>query len=57
MAVALKIIEEKNREKQLRLLKAETTEAENKVDLEFPYDDLAALYEYTMKELKIDNPF
>ncbi|MGB4503530.1 MAG: hypothetical protein WBI44_01370 [Syntrophaceticus sp.] len=30
---------------------------EQKVHLEFPYDDLELLYEYTLKEMGIKNPF
>jgi hypothetical protein len=39
-------------------VKAEQPAAESKkVHLEFPYDDLELLYEYTLKELGITDPF
>lgn len=33
------------------------TDNNKKVKLEFPYDDLELLYEYTLKEMGIKNPF
>ncbi|HBI27159.1 MAG TPA: hypothetical protein DDY25_05475, partial [Peptococcaceae bacterium] len=38
-------------------LKIVKNEEQQKVHLEFPYDDLELLYEYTLKELGIKDPF
>ncbi len=32
-------------------------QAEEKIELEFPYDDLDFFYKYVLKELGIQNPF
>jgi len=48
----------RGKNKKLSLVKAEQPAAESKkVHLEFPYDDLELLYEYTLKELGITDPF
>ncbi len=36
---------------------AKETKDNNKVHLEFPYDDLELLYQYTLKKMGINNPF
>lgn len=38
-------------------LKIVKNEEQQKVHLEFPYDDLELLYEYTLKEMGIKDPF
>ena len=50
MAVALKVMERKAREKRLTLVDAKTREG--KVEYEFPYDDMYHLYNYIMEEMK-----
>lgn len=48
------------REEEQRLSLAEpkkTADKNKKVHLEFPYSDLELLYEYTLKELGITDPF
>ena len=50
MAVALKDMERKAREKRLTLVDAKTREG--KVEYEFPYDDMYHLYNYIMEEMK-----
>lgn len=67
MAVSLPTIEEEKNirpvqikievmKKNLEILEPENTPGE-KVKLEFPYDDLALLYEYILKEMGIQDPF
>jgi hypothetical protein len=50
MAVALKDIERKAREKHLRLVEGKAKK--ERVDYEFPYDEMYYLYNYMMEEMK-----
>jgi len=49
MAVALKDVEKKEMEKNLRLVPQTKTE---RVEYEFPYDDLYLLYDAVMEEME-----
>jgi len=58
MAVALRIIEEERQKENLRIVvTGKERDANERLVLEFPYDDLATFYEYALKELGIKNPF
>jgi len=49
---------EKNRIETPRAIEPKKAEPdEQKVHLEFPYDDLELLYEYTLKKMGIKDPF
>lgn len=50
MAVAIKEMERKVREKNLTLVDTKTKN--ERVEYEFPYDDLYLLYNYIMEEMK-----
>jgi hypothetical protein len=50
MAVVLKDMESKVQEKHLTLV--ETKAKEERVEYEFPYDDMYLLYNYMMEEMK-----
>lgn len=47
----------KEADKRLSLAKPKKADESKKVHLEFPYSDLELLYEYTLKELGITDPF
>ncbi|MDH7577053.1 MAG: hypothetical protein QHH75_04330 [Bacillota bacterium] len=55
--------EETTRKKLQKQEKPETSpeekepQVEEKIELEFPYDDLDFFYKYVLKELGIQNPF
>lgn len=50
MAVALKDVEREAREKHLRLVEGKAKK--ERVDYEFPYDEMYYLYNYMMEEMK-----
>jgi hypothetical protein len=52
MAVAIKDMEKKVREKHLKLV--DTKEKKERVEYEFPYDDMYLLYNCIMEDLKKD---
>ena len=50
MAVAIKEMEMKVREKHLKLVGTKTSN--ERVEYEFPYDDMYLLYNYIMEDMK-----
>jgi hypothetical protein len=52
MAVAIKDMEKRVREKHLKLVDTKTKN--ERVEYEFPYDDMYLLYNYIMEDMKKD---